>query len=97
MDAGADAVAVVGLASLLTSDAPPRPEELRSVDGYLVNMHVTPSQRRRGIARQLLEACLPAAPDLGVRRVVLHATGDGRPLYTSHGFADTEGWMERLM
>lgn len=85
----------VGLVSLITSDAPPRPEELRSVDGYIVNMHVVPDQRRLGIAQRLLDACLAAAPELGIRRIDLHATDDGRPLYARNGFTDATDWMQR--
>lgn len=94
---GRAAGSTVGIASLITSDAPPRPEELRSIDGYVVNMHVDARHRRRGIAQRLLEACLADAAELGVRRIDLHATDDGRPLYAANGFVDMASWMERRL
>lgn len=85
----------VGVISLVTSDAPPRPEEWRETDGYVVNVHVDAAHRRRGIARRLLEECLAGAAARGVRRVSLHTTDDGRPLYEQAGFAEEPGWMQR--
>lgn len=87
--------ACVGLVSMVVSDAPPRPEELREADGYILNMHVDPDHRRRGIGRLLVERCMADAEAQGVRRFTLNATDDGRPLYESMGFVDTVGWMNR--
>lgn len=86
---------VVGIVSLVIFDAPPRPEERRDADGYVVNMHVVPEHRRRGIGRRLIERCMRDAEAEGVRRFTLHATADGRPLYESLGFVDEPGWMNR--
>lgn len=67
----------------------------RDADGYVVNMHVVPEHRRRGIGRRLIERCMRDAEVEGVRRFTLHATADGRPLYESLGFVDEPGWMNR--
>lgn len=83
----------VGVVSLVVSDAPPRPEELRDRDGYIINMHVEPTHRSRGIGRLLVDACMAGCQEMGVRRISLYATDDGRPLYESIGFADEPGWM----
>lgn len=87
--------ACVGLVSMVVSDAPPRPEELREADGYIVNMHVDADHRRRGIGRLLVERCMADAEAQGVRRFTLNATADGRPLYESMGFVEGGGWMNR--
>jgi GNAT superfamily N-acetyltransferase len=84
----------VGVVSMLLLDMAPRPEDLRSFEGYLINMYVIPSERGRGIARQLLSACTEQAIALGVRRLLLHSTDDGTPLYLSAGFSTNERWME---
>jgi GNAT superfamily N-acetyltransferase len=85
----------VGVISIVVSDAPPRPEELRERDGYIINMHVDTSHRSRGIGRLLVNACMDGCEAIGVRRFTLYATDDGRPLYESVGFADEHGWMNR--
>lgn len=83
----------VGVVSVLTTDAPPLPENLMAKEGYLVNMWVEPAFRRQGIARRLLDAAIAAAPAEGWRRIHLFATDDGRPLYEAAGFRPDPRWM----
>jgi len=84
----------VGLVSMLLLDMPPRPDDLRTQEGYVINMYVEPAVRHRGIGGSLFRACLAGASTLGVRRLLLHATDDGRPLYERAGFAPNDRWME---
>lgn len=83
-----------GVVTMLLLGLPPRPEDDTGTEGYIVNMYVSPAHRGAGIGRALLEACLDAARALPLRRVVLHATADGRPLYTGMGFTPNPAWME---
>ncbi len=83
----------VGIVSVLANDAPPLPEVLLAKEGYVVNMWVAPAARRQGLARSLLDAAMAAAPAEGWRRLYLHATDDGRPLYEEAGFVPDARWM----
>ena len=83
----------VGIVSVLANDAPPLPEAHLAKEGYVVNLWVEPAARRQGIARALLQAALDAAPGEGWRRLYLHATEDGRPLYDSTGLLPDARWM----
>jgi GNAT superfamily N-acetyltransferase len=85
---------VVGLVTLLLQPKPPRHDDDRTVEGYAINLYVVPDARRHGIARELLRGCVEEAPTLGVRRLVLHATDAGRPLYESLGFEPNARWLE---
>jgi GNAT superfamily N-acetyltransferase len=72
----------------------PRPDDdrttvVRGREGIVLNMYVEPDYRRRGIARQLMNAILAWARDGRVARLVLHASQDGRHLYTAMGFVPT--------
>lgn len=87
----------VGVVSLVIFDAPPRPEELREADGYIINMHVDTGHRGRGIGRRLVDGCMTDAEAEGVRRFTLNATADGRPLYESMGFISEAAWMNRYV
>ncbi|MEZ5166251.1 MAG: GNAT family N-acetyltransferase [Acidimicrobiales bacterium] len=87
----------VGIVSIIISDAPPRPEELRDLDGYVVNMHVDAPYRSQGIGRLLLDRAVADSAAMGVRRFTLHTTEDGRPLYESTGFTEEPGWMQRYL
>lgn len=83
----------VGVVSVLANDAPPLPEVHLRKEGYVVNMWVAPSARRQGLARALLGAAMAAAPAEGWRRLYLHATDDGLPLYEQAGFEPDRRWM----
>ena len=85
----------VGIITMLVLDLAPRPGDVNGLDGYLVNLWVDPAARRRGIGRALLGQCLDASAVMPLRRLVLSATEDGRPLYTSAGFESSPDWMER--
>ena len=84
----------VGIVSMLLLDMAPMPDDERSTDGYLVNMYVEPAERGAGVGRRLLDACVEGAGELGVRRLMLFTTPDGRPLYESAGFAADGDWLD---
>jgi GNAT superfamily N-acetyltransferase len=83
----------VGIVSVVLQDAPPHPEDPRSVEGLLINMFVRQPERGRGIGRLLLRACLASGPDYGIRRFNLYATEAGRSLYVNEGFSNRDDWM----
>lgn len=89
----AEASEAVGIVSVLANDAPPLPEAHAAKEGYVVNLWVAPPARRRGVARALLDHALAAAPIEGWRRLYLHATEAGRPLYEQTGFVSDARWM----
>lgn len=84
----------VGIVSVLLWPRPPQPEDTRTTEGYIINMYVPPAHQRQGIGTRLMDRCLAAAGELGVRKFLLHSTGPGRALYESSGFAVTPNWME---
>jgi ribosomal protein S18 acetylase RimI-like enzyme len=80
--------------SLLVRPVPPRPDALATTEGYVLNLYVSPGHRRRGIGQLLLDACLGHGRAHGFRRLVLHATEDGRPMYERAGFVRNDRWFE---
>jgi len=68
----------------------PRPGYLRGgTDAYVLNVYTEPSERRRGLARQVMHAILAWCDAQAIERVTLHASDEGRPLYLALGFAPT--------
>lgn len=53
-----------------------------------------PDHRRRGFAKQLMQAALERASELKIESIKLDATADGQPLYEKLGF-ETEQVIER--
>jgi len=85
---------VAGVVSLLVRPVPPRPDALATTEGYVLNLYVDAGRRRQGIGQLLLDACLDHAAAHSFRRLVLHATPDGRPLYERAGFVRSDRWFE---
>jgi GNAT superfamily N-acetyltransferase len=65
---------------------PPTPGNLSGRIGYLMNVVTVPEYRGRGLARRIMQTALQWLDEQGVRRVTLHATDMGQPLYASLGF-----------
>jgi len=59
-----------------------------------LNMYTIPQYRGKGIARSLLEKLIEECKKTGVRRIWLHASDVGKPLYTKMGFTFHHGEME---
>ena len=58
-------------------------------EAIVLNVYVEPAWRRRGVAEALMRALLDALATRGIRRIVLHASDEGRRLYERLGFVAT--------
>ena len=58
-------------------------------EAIVVNVYVRRDWRRRGVADALMRSLLDALGARGVRRIVLHASAEGRRLYERLGFVQT--------
>ena len=68
----------------------PRPGYVRGEpEALVVSMWTEPAHRRRGLGRRVIEAMLAWCRARGIRRLTLHASADGRPLYETFGFKPT--------
>jgi ribosomal protein S18 acetylase RimI-like enzyme len=72
------------------------PRPLPSGDGIelgpeaiVLNVYVEPAWRRRGVGEALMQSILTALAERKVRRIVLHASDEGRRLYERLGFVAT--------
>ena len=55
----------------------------------VINVYTEPAHRRRGLARQLMEAVIAWSRAERIESLVLHAAPDGKHLYESLGFVPT--------
>ncbi len=62
----------------------------------ILNVYVEPHYRRRGIARRLMEVTIDWCRARGDASVFLHASDEGRALYTSMGFELSNEMMLRI-
>ncbi len=57
--------------------------------GNILNVYTEKAYRRRGLARRLTQTAVDWCRHNGVPIVILHASTEGRPLYESMGFKQT--------
>jgi GNAT superfamily N-acetyltransferase len=68
----------------------PRPGALQgSQEAYVLNVYTEPEHRRSGVARAIMLAIIDWSRERHVSRITLHASNEGRPLYESLGFEDS--------
>jgi ribosomal protein S18 acetylase RimI-like enzyme len=79
----------VGSGGVVIDQHPPGPSNLSGQIGYIMNVATMPRYRRQGIARRITQVMLKWLADQDIRRVVLHATEMGRPLYEELGFVNS--------
>ena len=58
-------------------------------EAIVLNVYVEPAWRRRGVGEALMQSVLTALAERQIRRIVLHASDDGRRLYERLGFEPT--------
>jgi GNAT superfamily N-acetyltransferase len=80
---------IVASGAVLLSEWLPLPSNLTGRLAYLHSVYTLPEHRRRGLARRIVVTAIEFCRAQGLRRLVLHASRDGRPLYESLGFAPT--------
>lgn len=85
---------IIGGAGVQLRPILPRPrveaDELElGPEAIVLNVYVEPDWRRHGVGEALMRTVLEALAARGIRRVVLHASADGRRLYERLGFVAT--------
>jgi GNAT superfamily N-acetyltransferase len=86
--------AVIGGAGVQLRPILPRPADGSDdvelgPEAIVLNVYVEPPWRRRGVGEAVMRVILDALAARGVRRVVLHASDEGRRLYERLGFTAT--------
>ena len=85
---------VVAISGLVFFERPPDTSNLAGLDAYLMNMYTLPAWRGRGLASALLDEIIGFVRTTPARRIWLHATAAGRPLYENAGFRPSTRDME---
>ena len=87
---------IVGGGGIVIANWPGYPGENHAKRAWILNMYTEPGARRRGVAKRLLEKMIEWCRINGFHAVSLHASSEGRPLYESVGFEQTNEMMLKL-
>lgn len=80
---------IVGTSGLVILERPPDADNLSGLEGYVLNMYTVPEWRARGIATALLKEIIGFMTSTEGRRLCLHTTQAGKPVYEKAGFVLT--------
>jgi GNAT superfamily N-acetyltransferase len=80
---------VAGSGALWLREEQPRPGDNAGYAPYLLSMYTEPRYRRSGLATAIVKAAIEWSRARGYRKVELHASRDGRPVYEALGFERT--------
>jgi GNAT superfamily N-acetyltransferase len=75
--------------AIIISPWPAHPYDLECRRATILNVYTDPAFRRRGLARHLMQTMIDWCRRQGFARVTLHASDDGRHLYESLGFENS--------
>ncbi len=84
-----DDARIVAGGAVVISPWPSHAYDLECRRATILNVYTEPEYRRRGIARQIMQTIIAWCKQEGFARVSLHASEDGRHLYESLGFVDS--------
>lgn len=84
---------IVGSSGLVFSHRPPTFGNMSTLHAYIHNMYVVPEKRRQGVASMLLQETIDYIKTTPAKRVLLHATDMGRPVYEKFGFKKSDNYM----
>lgn len=88
-----DGERIAASAMLQIYDTPPLPSCLNGRHALLLNVWTDPDDRRRGLARRLVETLIADACEREVGMILLNSTDDGLPLYKQLGFQSRDRAM----
>ena len=85
---------IVATSGLVIFERPPVPGNLSGKEAYVLNMYTLPEWRGQGLATGVLQEIIHFAKQAAIRRLWLHATESGRPVYEKAGFLAKASEME---
>ena len=85
---------IVATSGVTIFERPPNGGNVAGLEAYLSNMYTLPSWRGKGIGTALIATVVAHLKATHVRRIWLHATDEGRPVYARAGFVPSETDME---
>ncbi len=80
---------IVASAGLWLMEWSPMPHDLSNRRGRVMDVYTAPEYRRRGVARQLMQALMEWSRAHGLQTLMLNASAMGRGLYDELGFEAT--------
>lgn len=85
---------IVSIGSLCIFERIPYIENLSGKEGYILNIYTLPEHRKKGYGKNITEKLLEYSKDIGIKKLWLNASDEGKKLYTKLGFKEKNNEME---
>ena len=86
--------ALLATASVRVVHRAPHPRSRRLGEAQVTGVYTIPAERGRGLARDVVTACLDQARTWRVRRAWLRTSAAGRRVYEGLGFSDPGNYLQ---
>lgn len=87
----------VSISGVTFFQRPPYIGNLGGKEAYILNMYTRPDYRGNGLAKKLLQHCITECKANEIKRIWLHSSKDGQPLYRKIGFTSKPNEMELFL
>jgi GNAT superfamily N-acetyltransferase len=84
-----DAREAAGSGCVWVQSTGPKPHNPDGIVSYLMSMYTVEKFRRQGVAAAILNKAIEFSRQKGIRRMYLHASRFGHPLYQKAGFVES--------
>ena len=85
---------IIATAAIAFISFPPTYTNQSGIKGYITNMYTDPAYRGQGIATKMLTFLCNEARERNVRKIWLHASEMGYPVYERFGLKTSDSFME---
>lgn len=85
---------IVSIGSLCLFERIPYIENLSGKEGYILNIYTLPEYRKEGYGKEIIKKLIEYSKDIGIKRLWLNTSNEGKKLYSKLGFKNKENEME---
>lgn len=85
---------IVSIGSLCLFERISYIENLSGKEGYILNIYTLPEYRKKGYGKEITKKLIEYSKDIGIKRLWLNTSNEGKKLYSKLGFKNKENEME---
>ena len=88
-----EAEVIIATSGVSFLEVPPSFANVSGKEAYVMNMYTIPNFRKKGIGTQLLDQIIDETRKRGIKKIRLHTTEIGKPMYLKKGFKENNEEM----
>lgn len=85
---------IVSIGSLCLFERIPYMENISGREGYILNTYTLPEYRKKGYGKQITEKLIEHSKEIGIKKLWLNASEEGKKIYLKLGFKEKNNEME---